>query len=193
MVLRQLNTKDAPFMLEWMHDNSVVQDLQTDFASKTIEDCLEFIKASKDESENLHLAIVDNNDEYLGTVSLKNIAVSFAEFAITVRSSAMGKGIAKDAMEKIIDIGFEEKDLEGIYWCVAPSNKRAIRFYDKNGYHRVPSETLNIRGGTANYRFANTIGISLQERKGGTESPDSKLDQKKQYGYSFPSFCGLKR
>lgn len=146
MVLRQLNTKDAPFMLEWMHDNSVVQDLQTDFASKTIEDCLEFIKASKDESENLHLAIVDNNDEYLGTVSLKNIAVSFAEFAITVRSSAMGKGIAKDAMEKIIDIGFEEKDLEGIYWCVAPSNKRAIRFYDKNGYHRVPSETLNIRG-----------------------------------------------
>ena len=167
MVLRQLNTKDAPFMLEWIHDNSVVQDLQTDFASKIIEDCLEFIKASKDESENLHLAIVDNNDEYLGTVSLKNIAVSFAEFAITVRSSAMGKGIAKDAMEKIIDIGFEEKDLEGIYWCVAPSNKRAIRFYDKNGYKRVSPDILKITGGVQ--RIADSILLLVSHHKRGKE------------------------
>ena len=39
------------------------------------------------------MAITDDNDEYMGTVSLKNINYtdSFAEFAITVRRTAMGK------------------------------------------------------------------------------------------------------
>ena len=36
MRLRKLQLKDAPLMLEWMHDESVVHDLHTDFASKSI-------------------------------------------------------------------------------------------------------------------------------------------------------------
>ena len=36
MKLRKLELKDAPLMLEWMHDETVVEDLHTDFASKTI-------------------------------------------------------------------------------------------------------------------------------------------------------------
>ena len=38
MHLRRLELKDAPLMLEWMHDTSVVGLLRTNFASKTIED-----------------------------------------------------------------------------------------------------------------------------------------------------------
>lgn len=41
-----------------------------------------------DTRKNLHLAIVDENDEYMGTVSLKNIEEDKAEFAITVRKNA---------------------------------------------------------------------------------------------------------
>ena len=41
MYLREFKQKDAPLMLEWMHDPSVVENLQTDFGSKTIEDCTE--------------------------------------------------------------------------------------------------------------------------------------------------------
>lgn len=43
MKLRKLNRDDAGRMLEWMHDDSVVHDLSTDFSQKTIEDCLAFI------------------------------------------------------------------------------------------------------------------------------------------------------
>ena len=39
MHLRRLERKDAPLMLEWMHDRNVIKDLNTDFASKTIDDC----------------------------------------------------------------------------------------------------------------------------------------------------------
>lgn len=146
MYLRLLEYKDAPQMLEWMHDLSVVEYLQTDFSTKTLTDCMNFICNSRVDTSNLHMAIADDNDEYLGTVSLKNSNYFSAEFAITVRTSAMGKGISRDAMEKILDIGFESIELDYIYWCVSPENKRAVRFYDKNGYHRVSPDPLNMEG-----------------------------------------------
>lgn len=133
MRLRKLEQKDAEYMLEWMHDADVVKWLQADFASKTIEDCEAFIKNSRNNEESLNLAIVDDEDEYMGTVSLKHIDRSekTAEFAITIRKKAMGAGISKYGMEEILRIGLEELGLDAIYWCVSIENQRAIRFYNK--------------------------------------------------------------
>jgi len=144
--LRRLERKDAPMMLEWMHDPSVVEHLHANFLSKTAEDCERFISNSLTDESSLHLAIADEADVYQGTVSLKDIHDGTAEFAITIRSSAMGKGISRMAMSEIIRIGFVEKKLDSVFWCVSPENKRAVRFYDKNGYVRVPYECLSIRG-----------------------------------------------
>ena len=146
MKLRKLQAEDAPFMLEWMHDDSVVHDLRTNFSVKTLEDCISFIKMAQDTNENLHLAIVDENDTYMGTVSLKHITKTSAEFGITVRKCAMGKGFSKFAMQNIIETGFKQLGLQKIYWCVAPENHRAIRFYDKNMFHRclAPAEAQNF-------------------------------------------------
>lgn len=133
MKLRELKMKDAEFMLEWMHDKDVVQHLQADFASKTLADCQAFIENSKNHSESLNLAIVDDQDEYMGTVSLKHIdnMEKSAEFAITMRKKAMGAGFSKYGMEEILRIGLEELGLKAIFWCVSVENQRAIRFYNK--------------------------------------------------------------
>ena len=146
MHLRRLEPKDAPLMLEWMHDPSVVEHLHANFLSKTADDCERFIAAALTDENNLHLAIADESDVYQGTVSLKDIHDGTAEFAITIRASAMGKGVSSAAMREIIRIAFEEKGLNSVFWCVSPENKRAVRFYDKNGYLRVPHERLSIRG-----------------------------------------------
>lgn len=147
MYLRKLQLKDAPLMLEWMHDDFVVKDLHANFSKKTIEDCNQFIIESENQMCNLHLAIVDDNDEYMGTVSLKNINGRTAEFAITVRKIAMGKGYSSYGMSEIIKIGLCEMGLESVYWCVNPNNNRAIRFYEKNNYHRIDSSLLEICSG----------------------------------------------
>ena len=146
MRLRKLELRDAPLILEWMHDPSVVEYMKADFASMKAEDCEAFIQSAKDTTRDLHMAIVDENDTYMGTVSLKNIDGKTAEFAITVRKEAMGKGFSKYGMRGIIRVGFEELGLEKVYWCVNPENKRAVRFYDKNGYDRVPAASLTIGG-----------------------------------------------
>lgn len=139
MKLRKLELKDAPLMLEWMHDDSVVHFMGTNFAEKTISDCENFVKYSQTATEDLNMAIVDDNDEYMGTVSLKHInkELKMAEFAITVRKCAMGQGFSGYGMKEIIRIGLEELSLDKVIWCVSRVNERAVRFYDKNGYQRI--------------------------------------------------------
>lgn len=145
MYLRKLELKDAPLMLAWMHDKSVTEKLQADFASKTLDDAENFIRSSWDNKTDLHLAIASDTDEYMGTVSLKHIENSSAEFAITVRAESMGKGYSWFGMESIIEKALNELDLECVYWCVSRDNPRAVRFYDKHNFHEacdIPENAL---------------------------------------------------
>lgn len=174
MRLRKLEAKDAPRMLEWMHDENVVHFMKTDFMHKTMEDCERFIAFAQEDSSNIHRAVIDDEDNYMGTVSLKDIENGSAEFAITMHRSAMGKGLAAAGMKKIISYGFRHVGLNVIYWCVSPENHRAVRFYDKNGCQRImlselcnklniSRETLENRGGTVQKRQSTSFGILSQE------------------------------
>ena len=146
MHLRKLELKDAPLMLEWMHDESVVGNLHTDFSSKTIDDCVSFINYAQDLTTDAHFAIASDEDEYMGTVSLKHIdrETLSAEFAITVRKESMGRGYSWYGMEAIIEKAFSVFGLESVYWCVSRKNQRAVRFYDKHNFHEAVDISAEI-------------------------------------------------
>lgn len=157
MRLRKLQLCDAQPMLEWMHDEELCADLHTDFASKTLSDCIGFIQTAQDDSRNVHLAIVDDNDEYMGTVSLKNISydIHAAEFGIVVRRCAMGRGYSGFGMNEIIKYGFNMLGLNNIYWCVSEHNVRACKFYNKHNFNvvdvnRIPTSITEKYKGVAN-------------------------------------------
>ena len=159
MILRKLKIEDAPLMLGWMHDEGVVANLRGNFASKTIEDCNAFIQTSITE-HTINLAIASDIDEYMGTVSLKNIEDGSAEFAITVRKEAMGKGYSWYGMEAIINKAFNELNLDSVYWCVSRDNDRAIRFYDKHNFHEVidiPEKVLERYKGINNLKWYSVL------------------------------------
>lgn len=139
MHLRTLELRDASKMLEWMHDDTVTHDLYTNFSTKTLKDAEEFINASKNDKQNINLAIASDQNEYMGTVSLKHIDYEngTAEFAITVCRDAMGHGYSWFGMKEIINKAFEELNLNCVYWCVSRKNLRAVRFYDKHNFHEV--------------------------------------------------------
>lgn len=146
MKLRNLELKDAPLMIEWMHDKTVVEKLRGDFVEKKIDDCMKFIRDSQNMNDDIHLAIVSDEDEYMGTVSLKNINIKSksAEFAIVVRKSAMGRGYAWFGMSAILKKAFKEYGLEKVYWCVSKENDRAIRFYDKHSFQKIEKVPRDI-------------------------------------------------
>lgn len=134
-MLRRLEVKDAPFMLEWMHDQTINCQFRYPFARMTLDKAKNFIKYSFDE-ENQHFAIVDDNDEYLGTISLKNISEKDhnAEYAIVTRQKAHGKGIAAKATTEILHYAFEDLGLHRIYLNVLSDNIEARKLYEACGF-----------------------------------------------------------
>lgn len=140
--LRQLKEKDAPLMLEWMHDPEIAKSFRKNMMSYTLDDALAFcasasIPESLEHEMSIHYAIVDTkDDEYLGTISLKDIDLlnRTAEYAISTRKCAHGKGIAYTATCMILKKAFEEFGLNRVYLNVLSTNSAAIRLYERSGF-----------------------------------------------------------
>lgn len=139
MRLRDLEEKDVDGMLEWMHSDLAKRIFEKDFNKFTRDDVINFVKNANSSDTEFNYACVDNNDEYLGTVSLKNVDYKNknAEFAISFREKAHGSGAATYATKAILKKAFEELDLENVYLDVLDINKRANAFYNKFGFIQV--------------------------------------------------------
>ena len=136
---RKLKKEDAEGMLEWMHDPNIYKYFRYDMEKQTLETALSFIENATTnimDGGNVHYAISDEEDKYLGTISLKNFDLisKNAEYAISLRSIAQGKGIATEATQRLLKIAFQEYELERIYLNVLSDNIRAIRLYEKCGF-----------------------------------------------------------
>ncbi len=141
--LRELREDDAPLMLEWMHDTEVQKGLQKNMLSMQIEDAEKFCRNSKIPNEiqsgdSLNYAIVDESDEYIGTISLKDIDLvnMSAEYAISTRRKAWGKGYAGQASKLLLDKAFNCYKLHKVYLTVLADNERAIHLYEKCGFKK---------------------------------------------------------
>ena len=165
MKLRKLELKDAEAMLEWMHSKNVVEMLAQNFENKSLEDCKQFIKnANEDESIFLHRAICNDEDEYLGTVSLKHINMKDrnAEYAISMREKAMGTGASMYGTKEILKYAFDELHLQKVYLNVISENVRAKKFYAKAGfqYEGTAKKHIMIQGSLHDlewYAFYNNV------------------------------------
>ena len=166
MKLRTLKLEDANRMLEWMHNDDIVSNLGKNFKSYTLHDCKDFISHSQTDNSNLHLAITDDTDNYMGTVSLKHIVDNTAEFAIVLHPNAIGLGYARFAIRKILLIGFNKLNLKEIYWNVLKSNIRAIKCYNKNVYKSfVPDGVKYLTWGVQHFFTRSILLVQDHQRR----------------------------
>ena len=141
--LRNLEVKDVPFMLEWMHDPQIQKCFQKNMLGMSQDEAEEFcitsaynMRNKENECSYIHYAIFEEQDEYLGTISMKNIdrVSASAEYAISTRSCVQGRGVAQEATRLILQKGFNEMGLNRVYLNVLSDNTRAVRFYEKCGF-----------------------------------------------------------
>lgn len=136
MKLRNPLLKDAEGMLSWMHSEETKNIFATNFASFTLEKVQNFIKNANSDKNNVNFVCADDNDNYLGTISLKNIDFNAknAEYAVSFCSAAHGTGAAAFATKEILKYAFETLGLERVYLNVITKNIRANKFYKKMGF-----------------------------------------------------------
>ena len=136
MKLRKVKMADVPRILEWMVDPQVNQFFRFDPLTVTTESVEQFVQNAQDTEKNMHLAVVDDHNQYLGTVSLKEIDTinRSAEYAISMRKEAHGTGASTYATIEILRIAFFELNLNRVYLNVLPENIRANKFYEKIGF-----------------------------------------------------------
>lgn len=139
MILRKLRREDAPFMLEWMQDPEVNCNFRFSASDYGMEEVKAFIQdANKDvqDQQAYHFAITEDGEEYLGTISLKNIDPlnQSAEYAIVLRKCAWGKGLGSQATEEILKFAFDNLGLHRVALNVLSDNYTAIRLYEKCGF-----------------------------------------------------------
>lgn len=136
--LRALNNEDINEMYEFIEDEEIAINFIFTRYPSSKEDLENFIKDSWGNRNNVHFAIVNEEHEYVGTVSLKNINYvdRNAEFAIVTRKKFWGKKYAFDATMSILEYGFKRINLHKIYLNVISTNIRANKFYEKIGFKR---------------------------------------------------------
>lgn len=141
--LRKLKIKDAPLMLEWMKDPEIACWFRFDSKTMNLERCTSFIINAEEDNSNIHYAVYDTEtDEYLGTISLKNMDLKAkrAEYAISMRKKTHGTGAATIASQLLLEFAFNTLKLKEIYLNVLSDNRRAKSFYKKIGFEFVKSE-----------------------------------------------------
>jgi len=170
MKLRKLEEKDAEGMLEWMRDPEIQKRFRFEAGKKSREDVLNFIRDAQIEpadGRDIHYAITDDNDEYLGTISLKHMDLTAkkAEYAISLRKKAQGKGIAKKATGLLLIKAFREYGLHRVYLNVLADNKTAIHLYERCGfsYEGEFREHLKIEGRYINLKWYGILENEFSE------------------------------
>ena len=171
--LRPLEPKDAPFMYEWMTDPEITRFFRFDGSKISLEGCLAFIGRAQENPNTLHFAIADENDEYLGTISLKDIdrEKKQAEYAISTRKKAHGSGAALQATRLILRYAFDTLGLERVYLNVLAENGRANAFYRKAGFRFVREEpkALELRGTKKDLNWYDIAKEAFMEITNGSE------------------------
>jgi diamine N-acetyltransferase len=169
MKIRFLEERDSIYMLEWMKDPKVNCFFRFNSENITLDKVIEFIKNSKYDENNYHFAIVDDNDIYQGTISLKNInnEAKTAEYAIALRYSSQRKGIGLLATKYILDYAFNNLCLNKVYLNVLVNNFGAIKLYEKCGF-RFEGEFkqhLKINGKLMDLRWYGVVREEYYDNK----------------------------
>lgn len=168
--IRELQLSDMDYMYEWMSDTDVMGSLvlgRTINSKGKIED---FIRASWNDKTNIHFAIVTDENEYVGTVSLKNINYidRNAEYAIAIRKEFWGKGFSKIATDELLKFGFYKLNMHKIFLNVISKNIRANKFYCKFGFELegVLKEHLYLNGEYVDLNLYRYLRRSMDNNKG---------------------------
>src|SRR5437763_398258 len=126
VTLRHLVRADVDQMASWprFHETDL-QWANLDLSFPTERDA--YYERGRSNSVRRRFVILDEHDNLIGTVGLRNLDFDAEEatLGIIIRADAVGRGYGTDAVRTILYYAFDILDLERVLLDVAESNERA--------------------------------------------------------------------
>lgn len=145
LILRQLSPEDDKTIFLIRSNEEMGKYLNRPKA-ETIEDAQNFISKINEGIKNNNSVYwgvaLKNNPEIVGTICLWNLSDDGikAEIGFELLPKYQGRGIMREAVEKVIDFGLNEMKLKSIEGEVDPENLRSINLMKKFGFIKKESE-----------------------------------------------------
>lgn len=143
VTIRPLSEVDAYTSVKWRN----IPDIWKYTAYKwtheiTIEDELNWIKKVIADPTGRRFAIMADN-KYIGNIYLTNIKDGVGEYSIFIGDkNYWGKGVAREASERIIEFGRDILNLHTIVLGVREDNVAAFRLYRSLGFRETHKDSV---------------------------------------------------
>ena len=131
-----------------VNDPEISKYISREYHKYTYEEEECWVERKLEEKENSFSMIEKNTGEYIGNISIVNIVNDVGEMGICITSKKQDKHYGTEAIETIIDYGFNKLKLNTIYLKVFSFNERAIHCYKKLGFtkYRVDKNIFKYNG-----------------------------------------------
>ncbi len=139
LILRQLKTEDAKELFEIRSSKTVMKYINRPLAT-TISDANEFILKANDSTKNnegISWAItLKGEDKFIGFIGFWRMKKEDfrSEIGFMLHPTHQGKGIMNEAVNKVIEYGFDTMQLHSIEADVDPENISSIKLLEKNKF-----------------------------------------------------------
>jgi RimJ/RimL family protein N-acetyltransferase len=142
--IRRSRIDDSEATFRWFADAGVTEYLPlAGERSLPMKDIVEFLtQASRDDAPNLSVGIELLAGRLIGCGGLRNILhADSAEISVVIgERDVWGFGYGREAMQELLQFGFERLHLTMIWLVVRAENARALRLFTRLGF--VVTETL---------------------------------------------------
>ena len=151
ITLRPIDSGDTADILRWRNCDAVMQQflIRTPLDAATHE---RWLKEKVATGQVRQFILLDETGRGIGSVYLRDIdmAARKAEMGIFIgEDAARGKGYGVEAVEAIVEYGFQALGLHRIYLRVLETNEKAIRVYERAGFRVEGVARDDVRIGSA--------------------------------------------
>ena len=143
------NTEDFEIFTKWMNDFQVSDYIGRSGQLISLEGEKKYLEDHANDEATFGIVTLDN-DELIGVVGLEEIAYNCRKATLGIfigNDKYWSKGYGTEAIQLLLDYGFNYLNLNNVYLDVLAINERAIKCYKKCGFkecgRRRKSEFIN--------------------------------------------------
>ena len=139
------NVEDVGIFTEWMNDFYVTDYIGRSHQTVTLQDEKEYLEKT-DNNKNVFAIIDPEKDEIIGNIGLHEIDKinRTATLGIFIGNrNYWSKGYGTEAIQLILDFGFNYLNLNNIDLALMEFNQRALNCYEKCGFKEIGRRRKN--------------------------------------------------